>query len=580
MGQCRTPAYLQDLIKLAAAVTHPKNVVLCDGSQKEFESLVAKMLKEQTLIQLNQKKYPNCFLHRSHKDDVARTEETTYICTEKKEDAGPTNRWMNPQDADKIVWPLFKNCMRGRTMYVVPFMMGPKNSPYALPGLEITDSPYVVANMHILVRVGRVSPTHHATPLMAGIHSLGTLDPHKKAICHFPETNFVWSINSGYGGNALLGKKSFALRLASFQGRKEGWLAEHMMVLGLEDPSGKITYIAGAFPSACGKTNFAMLSSHLPGYRIWTVSDDICWMHVGEDGRLWAINPENGFFAVAPGTGPSTNPNMLATVQKNTIFTNTAMTPHREPWWEGIETEPSPGLLDWQGKLWTEKEKAAHPNARFTTPAKQCPSISLATDSPQGVPISAILFGGREGRRIPLIYEAFDWQHGMFMGLSLTSETTAASAGTTGVLRRDPYAMLPFTGYHLADSVTHRLEIGKKLINPPKIFHINVFRKDREGKFMWPGFKENVRLLKWVLERTEKKPGTFRGSPLGLIPEDYAIDDEGLKIDRAQMKALLSVDRDRWKEEVESLHQYFREFGDRMPQEMWEELNSLKARLG
>ncbi len=555
---------LEEMVELAKE-TMADNVKICDGSAKEFEELTQKMLADRALIALNPKTYPGCFLHRSAPHDVARTEKVTFICTRKKDDAGPTNNWMDPKEAGEKMTSLFRGSMRGRTMYVVPFSMGPVNSRFSRLGIEITDSPYVVLNMHYLVRIIPATRLSSEEPkdIMYGLHSLGDLSPEKRFIMHFPETNTVASIGSGYGGNALLGKKCFALRLASYIGRDEGWLAEHMMVLGLEDISGRITYIAGAFPSACGKTNLSMLASELPGYKVWTVSDDLCWLHVGADGRLWAINPESGFFAVAPGTGPATNPNMLAAVKRNTIFTNIALTPANEPWWEGIGTEAPEGLVDWQGRPWDKSGPAAHPNARFTAPFHQCPSASPEADKPNGVPISAIIFGGRRADTVPLLFEAFDWQHGMFLGLSIASETTAATTGEIGVLRRDPFAMLPFTGYNMADSVRHRLEVGAKLSRPPKVFHLNLFAQDDEGKYLWPGFKENIRLLKYIAERVHGEVSA-KETPIGLVPNGY-----GIQIDEAQ-----------WEKEAVLLDTHLESLGNRLPEEMWEELAELRKRFG
>jgi len=478
---------VQSWVDEVARTTHPDQVVWCDGSEAENERLIHQMVTDGTLIRLNQD-WPNSYLHRSNPQDVARTEHLTFICSEQPEDAGPTNNWMSPSEAHERVWPLYRDAMRGRTMYVVPYIMGPVASPYAKVGVEITDSPYVVANMRIMTRMGQVALDRIASGAddwVPGLHSLGDLSPDRRFICHFPDTRTIWSVGSGYGGNALLGKKCYALRIASMMGNKQGWLAEHMLILGLESPEGDVTYIAGAFPSACGKTNLAMLRSPIEsdGWKVWTVGEDIAWLNIGPDGRIWAINPEAGYFGVAPGTNRKTNPNAMDAVSRNSIFTNVAMTENGGIWWEGMDGQPPSKLIDWQGHPWTPASgtKAAHPNSRFTTPATQNPSISPHWEDPQGVPISAILFGGRRARTIPLVYRSFDWEHGVFVGATMASETTAAATGAVGVVRRDPMAMLPFCGYNMGDYWAHWLGMGKKAANPPAIFQVNWFPPTTRG---------------------------------------------------------------------------------------------------
>src|ERR671923_353727 len=479
------PTPLEQWVEECAQLTHPKNIHWCDGSEAEYQHMIHDMLETGTLIELNQKEYPGCYLHRSDPTDVARTEHLTYVCTGEREDAGPNNNWMAPAEAKTKVGALFNGSMRGRTMYVVPYIMGPVASPYSQIGVELTDSPYVAVSMRIMTRMGQVALERLGASdnYVKGLHALGDLSPDHRFILHFPEERLIWSIGSGYGGNALLGKKCLALRIASVMRRDEGWMAEHMLILGLEDPSGEVTYMAAAFPSACGKTNLAMLVSPLEhmGYKVWTVGEDICWMHPGPDGRLWAINPEAGFFGVAPGTSSKTNPNVMAAIRQNTIFTNVALTPASEPWWEGMDGPVPEQLIDWHGKPWRPgKEKAAHPNSRFTTPARQCPSISSHWEDPQGVPISAIIFGGRRARVAPLVYQSFNWQHGVFMGASMASETTAAATGAVGVVRHDPMAMLPFCGYNMADYFGHWLKVGRQISQPAKIFQVNWFRTRSE----------------------------------------------------------------------------------------------------
>ncbi len=566
-----------------AAVTKPDRVEWCDGSDEENTRLIQGMLADGTLIRLNQDKYPNCYLHRSHPTDVARTEHLTFICSKTKDDAGPTNNWMSADEAKTKIWPLFQGSMKGRTMYVVPYLMGPAASPYSKVGIEITDSPYVVVNMRIMTRMGKVALDHLGkSDFCKGLHSLGDLSPERRFIAHFPDTREIWSIGSGYGGNALLGKKCFALRIAGPMGRDEGWLAEHMLIVGIKDPSGRVTYVTAAFPSACGKTNLAMLIPPEPyrkkGWEVFTVGDDIAWMHFGPDGQLYAINPEAGFFGVAPGTSEQTNPNAIATIKKNTIFTNVAMTEDLCPIWEGMDGFSLPKVTDWQGKVWPPT--AAHPNSRFTAPASQCPSISPEFNSPKGVPISAIIFGGRRAKVAPLVYEAHNWDHGVFVGASMASETTAAATGQVGVVRRDPMAMLPFCGYNMGDYWGHWLKMGQKAgAKLPKIFHVNWFRRDANNKFLWPGYGENMRVLQWILERVQ---GTGKAveTVIGRVPADDAIDAAGLKLSAPDaMTQLMHIDRHAWREEARGIGEFFGKFGDRLPGAMREQLELLKKRL-
>ena len=566
------------------ALTTPDEVVWCDGSEEERSRLTDEAVKTGVLMPLNQEKMPGCYLHRSDPSDVARTEHLTFICSPKEEDAGPTNNWMSPADADKKVLPLFKGAMKGRTMYVVPFLMGPVGSKFSKVGVEITDSIYVVLNMRIMTRMGKVALDHLGSgeEFTRCLHSLGDLSPDRRFICHFPEKNEIWSIGSGYGGNALLGKKCLALRIASTLGHRQGWLAEHMLILGVKTPAGKMHYVTGAFPSACGKTNLAMLvpPASMPGWEITTVGDDIAWLRPGDDGRLWAINPEAGFFGVAPGTSMKTNPNAMRTIQKNTIYTNVALKPDGTVWWEGHDDPPTDGMLDWQGKPWDPKggEKAAHPNSRFTAPASQCPCISPEFDNPDGVPISAILFGARRQRRVPLVFQAENWQHGTFLGATLASETTAAATGKVGVLRRDSMAMQPFCGYNMGDYFAHWLEVGKKLTKAPGIFRVNWFRTDADGKFIWPGFGDNLRVLKWVLERCEGG-GKAVKTAIGWVPTPDALDLDGAKIEKKQVEELLEVDARDWHEALELQKEYFEKFGSHTPDGMWHEHDQLAKRV-
>jgi phosphoenolpyruvate carboxykinase (GTP) len=574
---------LQAWVDEAARLTKPDLIHWCTGTPDEYQSFIDSMLRDGTLIELNQESFPQCYLHRSHPSDVARTENLTFICTSKKDDAGPNNNWMEPSEAKQKVGALFDGAMRGRTMYVIPYLMGPVGSPYSRVGVQVTDSLYVAASMHIMTRVGAAALVQLGTSdnFVAGLHSLGDLSPERRFILHFPEEKLIWSIGSGYGGNALLGKKCFALRIASWLARQEGWMAEHMLIIGLEDPSGDITYMAGAFPSASGKTNLAMMVSSLKheGYKVWTVGDDISWMYIDDEGSLRAINPEAGFFGVAPGTSEKTNPIAMASIRQNTIFTNVGLTPNREPWWEGIGSAPPEGLIDWRGNPWKPGgEKAAHPNSRFTAPARQCPSISAHWEDPRGVPISAIIFGSRRSNVVPLVNQSFDWQHGVFMGSSMGAETTAAATGDVGVVRRDPMAMLPFCGYNMADYFAHWLAMGKKMKKPPLIFRVNWFRKSDAGEFLWPGFGENIRVLKWILDRV-RGGGKAVESAIGYLPTEDAIDLHGLQLPDGAMKELAAMDREGWIKATESISEFYQQFGDRLPQELWDEHRRLKERL-
>ncbi len=575
---------LEMWVEESARLTKPDRIVYCDGSEAENRRILDEMLRGSDSVTLNEKTYPNCHLHRSSPNDVARTEHLTFICAPEKDDVGPTNNWMDPAAAKFKIGALLDGAMRGRTMYVVPYIMGPVNSPISKAGVEITDSPYVVANMRIMARMGKVATDRigNTRDFVPGLHSLGDLDPTRRYIAHFTEEKLIWSVGSGYGGNALLGKKCFALRIASVMAREQGWMAEHMLILGLESPDGKVTYMGAAFPSACGKTNLAMMVSALEsqGYRVWTVGDDIAWMKIGEDGYLHAINPEAGFFGVAPGTGMKTNRNVMSALRQNTIFTNVAITPDREPWWEGIGGPPPSGLINWKNELWdTSKGPAAHPNARYTVPAHQSPSISPQWESPGGVPISAFIFGGRRARVAPLVYESFDWQHGVFVGATMASETTAAATGNVGIVRRDPMAMLPFCGYNMADYFGHWLEMGKRIPKPPKIFHVNWFRKGADGKFLWPGFGENVRVLKWILERVEGRVGAEE-TPIGFVPSRNALTLDGLNLSSDTVDELLEVDPEDWEQELVDSKEFLQKFGSRLPRGIREEHDKLSGRLG
>jgi len=574
---------LKSWVDEVAALTKPEKIQWCDGSQQEYDALIQLMLGDGTMSALDQDKWPNCYYHRSDAQDVARVEHLTFICTETKEEAGPNNNWAAPAEMKEKMTGLFDGCMKGRTMYVVPYCMGPIGSPYSKVGVEITDSAYVTANMRIMTRMGQqaLDKLGDSTDFVRGLHSTGELDPDRRFICHFPTTREIWSFGSGYGGNALLGKKCHALRIASAQARDEGWLAEHMLILGLENPQGEVKYVTAAFPSACGKTNLAMLipPAHYKGWKAWCVGDDIAWMRYGEDGRLYAINPEAGFFGVAPGTSDKTNKNALESLKTNSIFTNTAVTEDNQPWWEGLSPPPAKAT-DWKGNAWTPESDgaAAHPNSRFTAPAQQCPVVSDKFDDPQGVPIDAMIFGGRRAKTAPLVFEAFDWEHGVYVGAMAASETTAAATGAVGVVRRDPMAMKPFCGYNFADYFSHWLEMGKKSDKAPKIFHVNWFRQDDQGKFIWPGFGDNMRVLEWVLKRCAGEADAVE-TPIGHVPAPGTIDLEGIDIDEVTLERLLGVDPDAWQSELEGQKAFLEEFGERMPAEMWSQYEQLKDRL-
>jgi phosphoenolpyruvate carboxykinase (GTP) len=567
-----------------ARMCRPTDVVWCDGSEAERERLLEAAIRAGDLIPLNQRELPGCHLHRSAVNDVARTEHLTFICSRKKTDAGPTNNWMAPAEAYDRLSKIFARSMEGRTMYVIPFLMGPPGSPFSKVGIQVTDSVYVVLNMRMMTRMGTVALEHlgGSDTFTRGLHSKADLDVERRSICHFPEDNTIWSVGSGYGGNALLSKKCMALRIASHMGRREGWLAEHMLIVGVESPDGETTYICGAFPSACGKTNLAMLipPPSMKGWRVYTLGDDIAWLRVGPDGRLWAVNPEAGFFGVVPGTSSKTNPNAMATIRKNTLYTNVALKPDGTVWWEGHDDPPPRSALDWRGRPWAPAsgEPAAHPNSRFTSPARACPSISPEWETPEGVPISAILFGARRQTLVPLVYQAFGWQHGTFLGATLSSETTAATTGAVGVVRRDPMAMLPFCGYNMADYWGHWLAMEKRVPKPPRIFRVNWFRRDERGTFLWPGFGENLRILKWVIERC-KGGGEAEETPIGYVPTRSAIDRKGLNVSADALKELLRVDREGWRANLRSQAEFFEKFGDRLPAGMREEYEALARRL-
>jgi phosphoenolpyruvate carboxykinase (GTP) len=567
-----------------AAMTRPDRILVCDGSDAEKNELIKECLASGELIELNQQKMPGCYLHRSAPHDVARTEHLTFVCTATKDDAGPNNNWMPPAEATAKLTPLFAGSMKGRTMYVVPFLMGPPGSRFSKVGVEITDSKYVVLSMRIMTRIGQPALDHlgGADDFTRCLHSLGDLSPDRRFIMHFPEQNTVWSIGSGYGGNALLGKKCMALRLASWLAKKEGWLAEHMLILGLQDPQGRTRYVGGAFPSACGKTNLAMLlpPKSIPGWKTSTVGDDIAWIRPGSDGRLWAVNPEAGFFGVVPGTGRKTNPTAFDMIQRDTLFTNVALRPDGTPWWEGHDDPPPAQAQDWQGRPWTpaSAEKAAHPNSRFTTPATNCATLSPEFANPDGVPIDAMIFGARRQRRIPLVFEGRDWTHGTFLGATLSSETTAAATGKVGVLRRDPMAMWPFCGYNMGDYFQHWLDVGAKLAKPPKIFRVNWFRTDESGRFLWPGFGDNLRVLKWILDRCDGR-GNAVETVIGRVPAADAIDRAGLDVTDDAMHQLLKVDPAEWVEAVADQEEFMRMFGDRMPKALRAEHEDLARRI-
>ena len=571
------------------ALVEPDKVVWIDGSEAQLKELRDQALATGEMEALNPEKLPGCLLHRTAVNDVARVEGRTFICSRKKEDAGPTNNWEDPNVMYDKLRKLFDGAMKGRTMYVIPYCMGPIGSPFSKVGVELTDSIYVVLNMDIMTRMGQQAFDQlgeTSNDFVRGLHSKAQMDEENRYIVQFPEDNTIWSVNSGYGGNVLLGKKCFALRIASYQAKNEGWMAEHMLILGLENPQGEIKYICAAFPSACGKTNLAMLippeKFKKAGYKVWTVGDDIAWLRIGPDGRLWAINPENGFFGVAPGTNMKSNPNALISTQKNTIFTNVVHNlDDNTVWWEGLDKNPPKNALNWKGEKWdcTDGSKGAHPNSRFTAPAINCPCISSEFNNPNGVPISAIIFGGRRAKTAPLVYQARDWQHGVFVGSTMASETTAAAAGAVGVVRRDPMAMLPFCGYNMGDYWAHWLEMGKKLGDKaPKIFNVNWFRTDDEGHFIWPGFGDNMRVLNWIVDRCEGKADAVE-TPIGYEPKPEDIDVEGLDITTDTVRDLLSVDKNLWKEEVKGIKEFYAKFGDKLPQALESELVTLESNL-
>ena len=579
-----TNHYVLAWVEEMANLCKPEKVYWCNGSEEEKGELLREAVRIGDLEALNQEKLPGCYLHRSAPNDVARTEHLTFICTKNKEGAGPTNHWMDPQEAYRKLGAIYDGSMRTRTMYVVPFVMGQVGSPFQKIGIELTDSVYVALNMRIMTRMGNVAwkELGSSNDFTRGLHSKADLSEERRYICHFPEDNTIWSVGSGYGGNALLGKKCLALRIASFLGRKEGWMAEHMLIIGVEDPKGNVTYLTGAFPSQCGKTNLAMLvpPKSQKGYKIWTVGDDIAWLRIGPDGRLWATNPEAGFFGVAPGTNSISNPNAITTIQRNTLYTNVLRKSDGTVWWEGMDGEPPKEGIDWRGEPWTpdSKEKGAHPNSRFTAPASQCPSISPNWEDPKGVPISGILFGGRRARVAPLVYQARSWQHGVFIGATMASETTAAATGKVGVVRRDPMAMLPFCGYHVGDYLNHWLSMGKRLTHPPKIFHVNWFRTGDDGKFLWPGYGENLRVLRWIVERC-RDGGEAAESPIGHLPPPSAIDRAGLSLSEEALRLLLSVDKTAWQEEQKQQSEFFHTVGERLPKALWDEHAALAKRL-
>jgi phosphoenolpyruvate carboxykinase (GTP) len=576
-----------DWVHEVQALTHPENIFWCDGSEEENRYLISEAIRQGILLELNQETNPGCYLHRSNPNDVARVEQFTLICTPTEEEAGPTNYWAAPAATYNKLHELLKGAMRGRTMFVIPYIMGPPDFPLAKIGYEITDSIYVVLSMRIMTRMGAIASDRLGEKRDAefnrGVHSLLGVDPERRWICHFPQDNTIISVGSGYGGNVLLSKKCLALRIASYLARKEGWLAEHMLILGVESPDGEKHYVAAAFPSACGKTNFAMLipPPHFAGWKVTTIGDDIAWMEIRSDGRLYAVNPENGYFGVVPGTSYKSNPNAMRAIEHDTLFTNVALTKNGEPWWEGKDGEPPEEATDWQGNPWTPvaKEKAAHPNSRFATPMQNNPVLDPKVEDPTGVPISAIIFGGRRSNTMPLVFQAQDWNHGVYIGATMASETTAAATGAVGQVRRDPMAMLPFCGYNIGDYFRHWIETGKRLTHPPLIFHVNWFRKDAEGKFLWPGFGENLRILKWIIERCEGKAGAAE-TPIGAIPRPEDLDLADLKgVAPEKLEKLLAVNPDEWTKELSEQKEFLESLGPKVPAELHSQYEKVAKRL-
>ncbi len=581
--------YIEKWVNEIKTLVNPDKLTWIDGSEAQLETLRQEACKNGELIKLNQDKLPGCYLHRSNPNDVARVEDRTFICTKSKKTAGPTNNWLDPKEAYKLLYDIAKGSYKGRSMYIIPYSMGPIDSEFSKIGIEITDSIYVVLNMAVMTRVGNavLDKLGNSNNWVRGLHCSCETNQEKRYICHFPEDNTIISVNSGYGGNVLLGKKCFALRIASFQGEKEGWMAEHMLILGVQKPNKEIIYICAAFPSSCGKTNLAML---IPpkiyrdkGYKVWCVGDDIAWLRIGKDGRLWAINPENGFFGVAPGTNEKSNPNALKLTQKDTIFTNVVHNlENNTVWWEGLDDNPPSDAVNWKGEKWdgkTSQEKGAHPNSRFTSPAKNCPILSEKFDNGEGVPISAIIFGGRRKGTIPLVYEALDWNHGVFIGSTISSETTAASTGKVGVIRHDPMAMLPFCGYNMGRYFKHWIDMGKSLGNKaPKIFSVNWFRTDANGEFIWPGFGDNLRILDWIIKRCE---GSISANEVcvGYTPEPHDINIDGLNLDISELNDLLAIDKTSWQQEIHNIEEFYTKFGPELPEELNFQLENLKHRF-
>ena len=584
--------YVLDWIEEMASLVNPAKAVWITGDPEQTEELKKLACSTGEMIKLNEELLPNCYLHRTAVNDVARVEARTFICTRKKEDAGNINNWIDPVECYARLTKLYKNSYAGKTMYIIPYAMGQLGSEFAKYGVELTDSIYVVLNMLIMTRSGRAVGQYLDEGFIKGLHATGTLDPDNRYICHFPEDKTIWSVNSAYGGNVLLGKKCFALRIASYLGRKEGWMAEHMLILGLQSPDGVIRYVGAAFPSACGKTNLAMLIPpeyyRKKGYKIWCVGDDIAWLRVGHDGRLWAVNPENGFFGVAPGTNEHSNPNALAATKRDAIFTNVCHDlDNNTVWWEGLNDDPPKNAINWKGEPWDYRKydkndkintSGAHPNSRFTAVAKNCPCVSPEFDNPDGVPLSAIIFGGRRAKTAPLVYQSFNWQHGTFVGSIMASETTAAAAGAIGVVRRDPMAMRPFVGYDMGEYWAHWLEMGKKIPRAPKIFHVNWFRTDDQGHFIWPGFGENMRVLMWILARCEDKVGA-KETPIGYVPFSRDINLEGTDVSEKTLEELLSIDRQSWLDDIENIKEFYDFVGPSTPEELRGELDALKQRL-